>query len=64
MEIEKSLKKKEAVILLKEIVKALESGAAKSINTDDLTIELPKKMDISLEYEVDDDETELEIEFS
>jgi amphi-Trp domain-containing protein len=64
MEIEKALKKNEAVVLLKEIVKALESGAATTITVGKLTVELPKKMDISLEYEVDDDETELEIEFS
>ena len=31
MEIEKSLKKKEAAALLKEIAKALESGTAKTI---------------------------------
>jgi len=64
MEIDKALKKKEAVALLKDITKALESGAAKTIKVADLTIELPKKMEFSLEYEVDDDETELEIEFS
>ena len=64
MEIEKALKKTEAVALLKEITKALESGAAKTINVADLTIELPKEMEFSLEYEVDDDEIELEIEFS
>jgi uncharacterized protein YegP (UPF0339 family) len=55
VEIEKTLKKKEAVALLKEITKALESDVAK--------IDLPKKMEFSLEYEVDDEKTELEIEF-
>ena len=64
MEIDKELKKAEAVALLQEITKALESDAAKTINVADLTIELPNKMDFSLEYEVDDGETELEIEFS
>ena len=64
MEIEKALEKMEAVALLKEIINALESDAAKTINVADLTIELPNKMEFSLEYEVDDDETELEIEFS
>jgi amphi-Trp domain-containing protein len=63
VEIEKALKKKEAVALLKEITKALESDAAKTINVADLTIDLPKKMEFSLEYEVDDEKTELEIEF-
>jgi amphi-Trp domain-containing protein len=64
MEIEKSLKKKEAVALLKDIAKALESGTAKTVKVGELTVELPKKMDISLEYEVEDDETEFEIEFN
>jgi amphi-Trp domain-containing protein len=64
MEIEKSLKKKEAVALLKDIAKALESNAAKTIEVGKLTVELPKKVDISLEYEVDEDETEFEIEFN
>jgi amphi-Trp domain-containing protein len=64
MEIEKALKKTEAAALLKEIAKALESNAAKNINVGKLTIELPQKMDISLEYEVDENETELEIEFN
>jgi amphi-Trp domain-containing protein len=64
VEIEKALKKKEALSLLKEITTALESDAAKTIKVADLTIELPKKIAFSLEYEVDDDETELEIEFS
>ena len=64
MDIDKELTKAEAVALLQEISKALESDAAKTINVVDLTIELPKKMEFSLEYEVDDDETELEIEFS
>jgi amphi-Trp domain-containing protein len=64
MEIEKTLKKKEATALLKEIAKALESDAATNINVGKLTVELPKRMDISLEYEVDDDETEFEIEFN
>jgi amphi-Trp domain-containing protein len=63
VEIDKELKKAEAVALLQEITKALESDAAKTINVADLTIELPNKMEFSLEYEVDDDETELEIEF-
>jgi hypothetical protein len=64
MEIEKTLKKKEALALLKEVTKALESNAAKTIKVADLTIELPKKVEFSLEYEVEDDKTELEIEFS
>ena len=64
MELEKALKKTEAATLLKEIAKALESDAAKNVNVGELTIELPKKVDISLEYEVDEDETELEIEFN
>jgi hypothetical protein len=63
VEIEKPLKKKEIVALLKEITKALESDAAKTINVADVTIDLPKKMAYSLEYEVDDEKTELEIEF-
>ena len=63
MEIEKSLKKKEIVALLKEITKALESDAAKTIKVANVTINLPKKMAYSLEYEVDDEEVELEIEF-
>jgi len=63
VEIDKELKKTEAVALLKEITKALESDAAKTIKVADLTIDLPKKMEFSLEYEVDDEETELEIEF-
>jgi amphi-Trp domain-containing protein len=64
MEIEKTLKKTEAAALLKEIAKALESDTAKTVKVGKLTIELPKKLDISLEYEVDEDETELEIEFN
>ena len=64
MEIEKSLKKKEAVALLKDITKALESGTAQTIKVGKLTVELAKKVDISLEYEVDEDETEFEIEFN
>jgi amphi-Trp domain-containing protein len=64
MEIEKTLKKKEAVALLKDIVEALESGTAKTIKVGKLNVELPKKVDISLEYEVEDDETEFEIEFN
>ena len=64
MEIEKTLKKKDAAALLKKIANALESDTAESITVGDLTIELPKKMDISLEYEVVDDDTELEIEFN
>jgi amphi-Trp domain-containing protein len=64
MEIEKSLKKKEAAALLKEIAKALESGTARTIKVGKLTLDLPKKLDISLEYEVGDDGTELEIEFN
>ena len=64
MEIEKALKKKEAAALLRDIAKALESGTAETIKVGKLTVELPKKIDISLEYEVEDDETELEIEFN
>jgi len=64
VEIEKTLKKKEIVALLKEITKALESDAAKTIKVANVTIDLPKKMAYSLEYEVDDEKTELEIEFS
>jgi hypothetical protein len=52
VEIEKALKKKEALSLLKEITTALESDAAKTIKVADLTIELPKKIAFSLEYEV------------
>ena len=63
MEVEKTLKKKETLALLKEITKALESGKARTINVADLTIKLPKKMEFSLEYEVDDEKTELEVEF-
>ena len=63
MEIEKTLKKKEIVALLKEITKALESDAAKTIKVANVTIDLPKKMAYSLEYEVDDEKTELEVEF-
>ena len=63
MEIEKALKKNEAVALLKDIINALESDAAKTINVAELTIELPKEIEFSLEYEVDDEKTELEIEF-
>ncbi len=63
VEIEKPLKKSEVVTLLKKITKALESNAAKTINVADVTIDLPKKMEYSLEYEVDDEKTELEIEF-
>jgi hypothetical protein len=64
MEIEKTLKRKEAVALLKDIVEALESGTAQTIKVGKLNVELPKKVDISLEYEVDEDETEFEIEFN
>ena len=64
MEIEKELKKKEAVALLKEITKALERNVAKTINVADLTIDLPTEVAFSLEYEVDDGKTELELEFS
>jgi amphi-Trp domain-containing protein len=64
MEIEKDLKKKEVLALLKDITQALEKSAARTINVGDLTIEIPKRMDFSMEYEVEDDETELEIEFS
>jgi len=63
MDIDKELTKAEAVALLQEITKVLESETAKTINVADLTIELPQKMEFSLEYEVDDDEVELEIEF-
>ena len=63
MEVEKTLKKKETVVLLKEITKALESGKARAINVADLTIKLPKKIEFSLEYEVGDEKTELEVEF-
>ena len=63
MEIEKTLTKTEIIALLKEVTKALESDSAQTLHVTGLTIELPTEIEFSLEYEVEDDKTELEIEF-
>ena len=62
MELEKELTSQEAANLLRKLADALENHQI--IHIDEMEINLPKNLDISLEYEEDGDESELEIEFS
>jgi amphi-Trp domain-containing protein len=62
MEIEKDLSQKDAVIFLRHIADALEKNEAITVGGQSITI--PKAAEISLEYEEDGDDTELEIEFN
>jgi amphi-Trp domain-containing protein len=64
MEFEKELSKPQAAALLRQLADALDSDAAATIQVDDLTIEVPPQLDISLEYETDEDQAELEIEMN
>ncbi len=63
MEFEKEIAKQKAVVLLQEIIKALESDTIASIQIDDVDISLSPEVEIVVEYEADEGEAELEIEF-
>ncbi|MCP5019398.1 MAG: DUF1508 domain-containing protein, partial [Ketobacter sp.] len=62
MEIEKDLSKKDAIAFLRQIADALEKNQPITIDKQSITI--PQTTEISLEYEEDGDEVELEIEFN
>lgn len=63
MDFEKELAKQEAAALLRQIAKALESDSVESIQIDDLKISLPPEIEIFLEFEAEEGQLELEIEF-
>lgn len=62
MEIDKDLSQKDAIVFLRQIADALEKNKALTIEGQSVTI--PKTAEITLEYEEQGDDTELEIEFN
>lgn len=62
MEIEKDLSQKDAITFLRQIADALENN--RSIKIEGQSVTIPQSAEISLEYEEEGDETELEIEFN
>lgn len=62
MEIEKDLSKKDAIVFLRQIADALEKNQPIAIDKQSITI--PPTTEISVEYEEEGDEVELEIEFN
>ncbi len=62
MEIEKSLSKEDTIVFLRQLAYALEKNLA--LNIGDTSISISPALEISLEYEENGDESELEIEFN
>lgn len=62
MEIEKDLSKKDAILFLRQLADALEKDEA--INIEGQSVTIPITAEISLEYEEEVDDVELEIEFN
>ena len=63
MEIEKELSKEAAIVFLRQLADALESGQT-FLFDDDTAITFPANLEIEVEYEEDGDEIELEVELN